>query len=133
MFFVLVIAAWICAFVYESIEKKRTESFLQFCAANADALSNGISCEFEGVMYTADTRLVRYRWCISILVLTMTRGGSFHAETDTAAFAIPTILTALGGWWGIPWGPINSVRAFIENGKAKSEVITVREIIFNMR
>ena len=27
--------------------------------------------------------------------------------------------TALLGWWGIPWGPIRSIRAFIRNERAK--------------
>lgn len=30
-----------------------------------------------------------------------------------------SIQTALLGWWGIPWGPIRTIRALIRNGKSK--------------
>ncbi|MCM1523379.1 MAG: hypothetical protein NC120_02865 [Ruminococcus sp.] len=134
LFTSLILAAWICSFVYEGIEKNRSENFLRFIADNADALSRGERCVFEGVEYGRETRLVRYEWCISIIIITMTRGTGYHPlDGDKAAFVIPAVITFFGGWWGIPWGPVRSVAAFIGNGKAKDKSITVGELIFMMR
>ncbi len=126
----LILIAWIFSFVYEQIEKKRMDRFIQFCNENGQRLLNGEGCEFEGKIYYSHTRLIRYQWCISIIIITLTRGSSFHAEEDKAApLILSNLITLFGGWWGIPWGPIRSVQCFIENFKAEKDAVTVEAFL----
>jgi hypothetical protein len=57
----------------------------------------------------------------SIVILTQREGKIIVAcpdELDKASNNA-SLRTALLGWWGLPWGPIRSIRAFIRNEKAK--------------
>lgn len=64
-------------------------------------------------------KFVQFRWTLSMIILTKqnysetyfipAKGGSFK-------YAIKYILMSLGlGLWGIPWGPIYTVGAIVEN------------------
>ncbi|HEY6308626.1 MAG TPA: hypothetical protein VI488_19455 [Candidatus Angelobacter sp.] len=60
-------------------------------------------------------KFVRYRYCFSVLVLTVMHGSDIYfvrAGENRILKGLPWILlTLLAGWWGIPWGPIRSVQA----------------------
>jgi len=58
---------------------------------------------------------------ISMIILTQRESRIVVAcpdELDKANMNATT-KTALLGWWGIPWGPIRSIQAFIRNGRAQ--------------
>ena len=64
-------------------------------------------------------RFVMYQYCISVLVMSFRRGSDIHfirggesAVTRGLGFVA---MTALLGWWGIPWGPIFSVQSLWTN------------------
>lgn len=125
----LILAAWIYGFILEQLEKKHMERFKEFLILNGDRILNGESCEFEGKMYSLTTEIVRYQWCISVLVLTMTRGTSFRRRDDKIMLIETTLITLFGGWWGIPWGPVRSIQCFIENGKALTQTMTLATLL----
>ena len=124
----LVLASWLWALIFHTREKKRLKRFSEFIVENAEALVNGSSCEFEGDMYSLSTKLVQYQFAVSLISLSMTRGTSLHPEKDKKWLLLScTLISALGGWWGIPWGPYYTILSFIENGKAKE--ITIQQLL----
>ncbi len=60
-------------------------------------------------------RIVTYTWCVSLVVLTITRNTRpylIRAGCAPRTAGLPwAILTLLLGWWGLPWGLINTPRA----------------------
>ncbi|MDE6592627.1 MAG: hypothetical protein K2K57_06145 [Oscillospiraceae bacterium] len=125
---VLVIAAWITTLVFYVIWARQDKEFANFLSFNADRLRSGETCEFNGSFYNLNTRLVRYTYCCSILVMTYTRSSALRpVENSGNDKIICILLTLFGGWWGIPWGPIHSIKAFIDNASPKE--ITISEIL----
>lgn len=61
--------------------------------------------------------------------MTFMRGTSFYRGEDRWMLAVITLITLFGGWWGIPWGPVRTIQAFVENAKNMSEPITMRNIL----
>lgn len=127
----LVLGSWIWALVLNIQESKRLKRFSQFIAENAEAIMNGSSREFEGDVYTRDTKLVQYQFAVSLIAISMSRGTSLRPEKDKTWLLLScTLISLFGGWWGIPWGPYYTIRSFIENGKAKE--ITIQQLILSM-
>lgn len=127
----LIICSWVYAFIYNYLEENRNKRFFKFLTENADSLMNGGTCEYEGELFTRETKLVRYQFCVSVIVLTLVRATGFHrTEDNNAAFISCMIINILGGWWGIPWGPIRTIQCFIENSKAQE--ITVGQLILSI-
>lgn len=71
-------------------------------------------------------RFVTYRYCISVIVLTFRRGTEVHfvrpGESAVMKGLPWTLLTLVGGWWGIPFGPIFSIWCLFENLKGGVDV-----------
>ncbi len=71
-------------------------------------------------------RFVFFKYCISIVVLTFQRPSDIYfvrgSESAIAKGLGFSALTALLGWWGIPWGPIYSVGALVTNFKGGHDV-----------
>ncbi len=124
----LVVASWIGAFVLNLRENDRSKRFRQFLVENAEALMNGSGRDFEGYTYKLDTKLVQYQFAVSVISMSMTRGTSFHpSEKKRGLLIVCTLISAFGGWWGIPWGPYYTVVSFINNAKAQE--VTVQQLI----
>lgn len=127
----LVLASWLWALIFYTRENNRLKRFSQFIAENAEDLMNGGSREFEGDMYSLSTKLVQYQFAVSLIAISMTRGTSLRHEKDKKWLLLScTLISALGGWWGIPWGPYHTILSFIENGKAKE--ITVQQLLVSL-
>jgi len=64
-------------------------------------------------------RIVCYRYCISIVVLTFRRSsGAYFIPAGESALSkgLPwTLLSMVAGWWGIPWGPIFTIQSLVVN------------------
>jgi hypothetical protein len=64
-------------------------------------------------------RFVRFDYVVSALLLTFRQESDPHlirsGERALAVGARFTVVTLLLGWWGIPWGPLFSVRALWRN------------------
>jgi hypothetical protein len=71
-------------------------------------------------------KLVRYQYCVSLLVITFRRSSEVHfipAGESAVGKGLPwTLLTLVAGWWGIPWGPIFSIQALITNFKGGKDL-----------
>jgi hypothetical protein len=64
-------------------------------------------------------KFVVYQFCISFLFITIRRESDIYfIKSDETAFfhGLPFSLIALiGGWWGLPWGPIRTVACLMTN------------------
>lgn len=71
-------------------------------------------------------RFVIYTYCISILVMTFKRSSSIyfirHNENAVAKGLKFTLLSAVAGWWGIPWGPIYTIGALATNLRGGKDI-----------
>ena len=69
-------------------------------------------------------KFVVFQYCISIVILTFKRNSNIYfirADENPFTKSIGySLLSLLGGWWGIPWGPIYTITAlgtYIRGGK----------------
>lgn len=71
-------------------------------------------------------KLVCYQYCISLLVITFRRSSDAYfvpAGESTVSKGLPwTLLSLVGGWWGIPWGPIFTVQSLVTNFKGGKDL-----------
>ena len=71
-------------------------------------------------------KFVFYYYCVSLLVITFRRpSGIYFLRPGESAVvkSLPwTLLTVVGGWWGIPWGPIYSIQSLVVNFKGGKDV-----------
>ncbi|ETT63252.1 hypothetical protein C173_23192 [Paenibacillus sp. FSL R7-277] len=71
-------------------------------------------------------KFVIYTYCFSVVLMTFRRSSSIYfikaGEGSVKKGLKYTLLTFLVGWWGIPWGPIYSIGAFITNFKGGKDV-----------
>ena len=101
--------------------------FCEWAAKHATRIQED-GLEYDGVLVTEETEVVSYRWTVSLLVMTL-NGETKHRPVDRDSGAtLPTFMTILLGWWGFPWGPINSIGTILHN-IAGGERSTVAGII----
>jgi len=71
-------------------------------------------------------RFVVYECCISFIYMTIKDPTSAYFIRKNESAVIRGIgwsfITILLGWWGLPWGPINTIRALITNFKGGKDV-----------
>ena len=75
---------------------------------------------YKGIEITPSTQLVSYTYVISALVITYrhnTRYYFLEAEREKAAVAklLCILCNLILGWWGIPWGPIWTIKETVCN------------------
>jgi hypothetical protein len=77
-----------------------------------------------------------YQYCISLLVLTFKRSSNVYLirhEENAVVKGLPfTLLSLLLGWWGIPWGPIYTIKSiwlnFSGGRDVTSEIVPSRMV-----
>lgn len=71
-------------------------------------------------------KLVVFYYCVSLLVVTFRRASPVYlvrSGENPLTKAMPWIvLTAIAGWWGIPWGPIYSIQSLVTNFGGGKEI-----------
>jgi hypothetical protein len=62
---------------------------------------------------------VYYQYCVSVIVMTFKRSSDIYfvrgGESKLKKGIQYSLLSALAGWWGIPWGPIYTIGALANN------------------
>lgn len=78
-------------------------------------------------------RFVYFPWVVSLLLVTFRRSSDifYLAPGEKASHWKYTIISLLFGWWGIPWGPIYTISALVNNFKGGKDVTA--EVIFDLR
>jgi hypothetical protein len=86
----------------------------------------GMSPQEIGFEINRGGKFVCYRYCISAVVVTVTRSSDIYfvrAGENRIMKGLPWIvLTVLLGWWGIPWGPIRSVHSLWINFRGGNDL-----------
>jgi hypothetical protein len=71
-------------------------------------------------------KFVFFYYSVSVLVMSFRRASPVYfipAGESALAKGLPwTLLTAVAGWWGIPWGPIYTVQSLVVNLKGGKDV-----------
>ncbi|MEK3904299.1 MULTISPECIES: hypothetical protein [unclassified Paenibacillus] len=71
-------------------------------------------------------KFVIYTYCFSVVLMTFRRSSGIYfikaGEGSVKQGLKYTLLTFFVGWWGIPWGPIYSIGAFITNFKGGKDI-----------
>ncbi|MBR1597354.1 MAG: hypothetical protein IJ661_00410 [Lachnospiraceae bacterium] len=83
---------------------------------------------YNGVEITPTSRLVRYTFVVSLVVITHRSESRYYFEDvekskASKAKLFSTLGSLLLGWWGIPWGPIWTIKAVIDNMANSDEII----------
>lgn len=108
-----------------SFNKRQEEinrKLLDFIMQNYDTLASGCTLDYYGTPINDRSQLTRFRYCYSYIVMTSTRNSAMYLvdalDSEEAKNAMLTcqLITAFSGWWGIPWGIINSVQYLFVNG-----------------
>ena len=86
----------------------------------------GLTIDQINMELNSGAKFVVFQYCISILVMTFKRGSDIYfirAQESTTKYSIGfTVLTALAGWWGIPWGPIYTIGSLHTNLKGGKDI-----------
>ena len=86
----------------------------------------GLTIDQINMELNSGAKFVVFQYCISILVMTFKRGSDIYfirAQESTTKYSIGfTVLTALVGWWGIPWGPIYTIGSLHTNLKGGKDI-----------
>lgn len=79
----------------------------------------GLSTQEINDELQAGARFVIYRYCISLLVITLRRNSDVYFiranESAVKKGWSYSALSFLLGWWGIPWGPIYTIGSLSTN------------------
>ncbi|GAB4094389.1 hypothetical protein [Flaviaesturariibacter terrae] len=74
--------------------------------------------ELEADIY-AGGRFVIYTWAVSVVVMTFKRPSEIYyipsGKSRLVAGLKYSLISLVFGWWGIPWGPIYTIGAFVCN------------------
>ena len=86
----------------------------------------GLSVEQLRQEVKKGAKFVLFYYTVSLLVVTFKRPTDIYfipaGESATSKGLAWTGLTAVAGWWGIPWGPIHSVSSIVNNSKGGKDV-----------
>jgi hypothetical protein len=96
--------------------RRRDAEFLLWLDANRDGVqSEGAS--YEGTSITASTELTQYELVASFLIVSFRIPSRLYVDRDASVLTalLFALLTFVLGWWGIPWGPLYTVRALWNN------------------
>jgi hypothetical protein len=71
-------------------------------------------------------RFIVYQYCISMVFLTLKRPSKVvivrPGESRVTKSLRFTLLSAVLGWWGIPWGPIYTIQSLWVNLKGGKDI-----------
>ncbi len=75
---------------------------------------------YKGMQITPQTELVAYTYVISAFVVTFRHSTRYYfkeveREKAIAAKILCTLCNLTMGWWGLPWGPIWTIKETVVN------------------
>lgn len=90
----------------------------------------GISEEEMNQLLQNGAKFVIFEYTISIIFMTFTRSSDVYfirpGEIGGLKGIVFTLISLIFGWWGLPWGPIHTIRTVFRNldgGKDVTEKI----------
>ena len=125
-----VLIAFVCAFYW--IERCKAVAFLQWLHEQRDALRIG-KIDYAGQAISRSTEVIQYRICASMILFTVEFNTALFPSRDghSRSAVVPTLVTCLLGWWGIPFGPFSTIAAVIHNTRG-GQRRSVQELLNEM-
>ena len=122
IFLALIAAGPIISVFFNKRQEENNRRLIEFIIQNYGDLASGCTLDYNGTPISANSRLTRFRYCYSFIIMTSSRSSGLYLTdglySDEARHAkmICQLITVLSGWWGVPWGIINSIRFLFQNG-----------------
>lgn len=96
---------------------------------------DGMSREELALELRRGGRFITYQFCVStfIMACSVTSDIFFYRAGESTAREILHYCTAslLLGWWGLPWGPVFTIRSLVTNLKGGTDV--TREVVASLQ
>ena len=103
-------------------QEENNRRLIAFIMENYNELAGGEILTYDGAPIGYNSRLTRFRYCYSYIFMTSTRSSALYltegldgGEAGNAKLTCQ-LITALSGWWGIPWGIVYSIQFLFSNG-----------------
>lgn len=128
--YLFLIFAPLGAYFFYRSQAERDRRLLQWLAENSREIQAGGS-RYNNYLITPDTILHRFTSVVSVLILSLKVPSRWviAGESKSAWVQWLNSLTSLiFGWWGIPWGPIWTLRAIFNNTRG-GERLQVRDLL----
>ena len=112
-------------------ERRKDDALLAWLSENSSVISAG-GARYGDVLITPDTRLTQYVVALSFLVVSFRVPSRLYIVGHDASPLVATAFTAISlllGWWGVPWGPVYTLRAVwtnVRGGAARTVADIVR-------
>lgn len=117
-------------YFYFRQQAKKSEQFLRWVYENQDKLLEGEE-SFNGIRINLDTEVTRFEACLSFMIFSTKIPSSFLIRDFHFTFLVSLFYTAISlifGWWGLPWGPINTIQVIYRNIRGGNKS-TVKDLI----
>lgn len=112
-------------------EKKETANFIEWLSNNYSRVLKGEAL-YNGIKITPETELKQYQVVYSFTLFSVKLNTRYYIEGYQYSRynnLIFSSITFFLGWWGLPYGPINTVKALFSNlrGGKKTTVSNLLE------
>jgi hypothetical protein len=114
-------------------ERQKSLDFLLWLQANQQSIEKGWSY-YQGRKVTLSSMLAQYQACVSLVILTLRFRsprrivGSRESQRTGVLY---TLISAVAGWWGVPWGFVYTPQAIYRNLKGGYRQ-TVKDLLPNV-
>jgi hypothetical protein len=121
-------AAWSDPHAAETPRSVRPEPAPAYGAGNSRQILGieGMSGKQLAAELERGGRFVVFQYCISLIFITFLRSSNIYflraGENGSQHSGGYSMLSAILGWWGIPWGPIYTIQALATNSKGGIDV-----------
>ncbi len=130
LFQAIAIVACLGAYAFSRRQDQRRVELASFLTDHVAEIRAG-TASFEGVPITYATQLDVYELVMSFLIITVRYPSrpALVGAPGTASLRVFTMAATLVlGWWGLPWGPLWTVRSMYRNTRGTKRV-SVGELI----
>jgi len=125
-----IIGLALAAYWFAAREERLRDELVAFLRANLEAVRAG-TARYRGHSVSYATRLRTCQIVVSFLVVTFRLPSRLivdGSDSDRGVRSGCSLVTFLFGWWGIPFGPILTLRALSRNMRG-GDVSTVGELL----
>jgi hypothetical protein len=108
---------------YVRQQRQRLQAFQRWIGENTSDIERG-RARWNGQVVTSYTEVRQFTFCVSFVFMTVRVSSCplFAHENVGSLRLVYGLLTTLFGWWGLPWGPIHSVSALVNNARGGTRV-----------
>lgn len=110
-------AIGLCMWACLQRAQSESERFIAWLNEHRDQIIAG-PIRYEDQVVSIDDTVSRFDVCVSAVFATATYHSAYRLVDDPARPGINLLCTSctlLMGWWGLPWGPIQTINSLCQN------------------